>query len=504
MKILQNSAQVFKLVLVTMSCFLLGVTVGTPVSYFIPPLYAGAVVLILSNVKMRRRLLGALLTFCICLPISLLLPPMERLFIHSSVEYKPTVSLLSKFRTYAHNTAELFELRDNVDFIRVAVYNEFDGEIWLGTEIELPPEGAKNVTIDNEEIAQEVLQADQCTTIQGNPAIKYATELVTEFHDGWYSDSAVNQIQNLSGQSVFRIRKLLGDEIMVGDDEQYTSAFAYLMRERGYEARIILGFTVQDSQVFANKITAYNEVKTDEGWCPYYPSPRNRYILDGESAKKATEEQERKLSDLASLSIDPYEPSDVYVGVSGSDSKPSNEDTAENKAESAEPPHSPAQFLPRTLFGVVVIAGILVGIILLPLMYLAFRMRYRNFGKPRRRVIELFRELADRCVVATCDKRGLLAVFWSLFTPATHRFSKLSDYQMAAVISATFSGEVDDFCEMYMSVVYNQDIVSGDKVDKMWGQIREKCKYYAIIKRYEKRRDKTNNSDRGRWDSGTH
>lgn len=85
---------------------------------------------------------------------------------------------------------------------------------------------------------------------------------------------------SLSGHGASRIESLLGSEIMVGDDEQYASAMALMMRSQGVPARVVLGFVAPedltgDQAVFTGKeIRAWTEVFfSGVGWVSFFPTP---------------------------------------------------------------------------------------------------------------------------------------------------------------------------------------------------------------------------------------
>lgn len=83
-----------------------------------------------------------------------------------------------------------------------------------------------------------------------------------------------------AGHGADRMKLLLSQTPMVGDQEQYASAFALMARSLGYPARVVLGFAPktitsgQTSDVKNKDITAWVEVAFDGvGWVPFDPTP---------------------------------------------------------------------------------------------------------------------------------------------------------------------------------------------------------------------------------------
>lgn len=98
---------------------------------------------------------------------------------------------------------------------------------------------------------------------------------------GYYSHGLEGEAPSRSGHGSERIAELVGEEQMIGDDEQYAVAFALMAHELGIPARVVMGFhnpegapetwnlTGEDVKVWAE--VAYEGI----GWVPVVPVPES-------------------------------------------------------------------------------------------------------------------------------------------------------------------------------------------------------------------------------------
>lgn len=90
---------------------------------------------------------------------------------------------------------------------------------------------------------------------------------------GYYSDGA-SALSSPAGHGLNRMLALLGEEAMVGNDEQYASLMALMARELGLPSRVVMGFTVHDGQVRGEDAVAWVEIAYESvGWVAYDPTP---------------------------------------------------------------------------------------------------------------------------------------------------------------------------------------------------------------------------------------
>ncbi|NNC11007.1 transglutaminase domain-containing protein [Planctomonas sp. JC2975] len=91
---------------------------------------------------------------------------------------------------------------------------------------------------------------------------------------------ASDPVPSSAGESAARMTDLLTASPMVGDQEQYATAFALMARHLGYASRVVLGFKpeVKDGSssatVTGDQVTAWVEVPFEGvGWVPFFPTP---------------------------------------------------------------------------------------------------------------------------------------------------------------------------------------------------------------------------------------
>lgn len=128
------------------------------------------------------------------------------------------------------------------------------------------------------------------------PAEKLA-ELETRLREDGFLSHGTGDGGNPSraGHGADRMIDLLGGQYMVGDAEQFASAFALMARSLDYPARVVMGFGVPEGasgsyQVTGSDATAWVEVAFDGvGWVPFYPEPVDTEVPDEQTPKPRTE-----------------------------------------------------------------------------------------------------------------------------------------------------------------------------------------------------------------------
>ena len=90
---------------------------------------------------------------------------------------------------------------------------------------------------------------------------------------------ASDPVPSRAGEGADRMNDLLQKTPMVGDEEQYTTAFALMARHLGYPVRVVMGFKAHTDGKGAvtftgNDVTAWDEVAFQGvGWVPFFPTP---------------------------------------------------------------------------------------------------------------------------------------------------------------------------------------------------------------------------------------
>ncbi|RZS59480.1 transglutaminase superfamily protein [Microcella putealis] len=99
--------------------------------------------------------------------------------------------------------------------------------------------------------------------------------------DGFFSRGrASDSVPSRAGHGADRMIELLERPQMVGDEEQYASAFALMARSLGYPARVVMGFApdvpegAESVAVTGDDVSAWVEVAFDGvGWVAFEPTP---------------------------------------------------------------------------------------------------------------------------------------------------------------------------------------------------------------------------------------
>ena len=108
---------------------------------------------------------------------------------------------------------------------------------------------------------------------------------------------ASDTVPSRAGHGADRITELFERNQMIGDQEQYASAFALMARSLGYPARVVMGFAPeilegQEVEVTGDDVTAWVEVAFDGvGWVAFNPTPDETDIPQDQVPKPQSEPQ---------------------------------------------------------------------------------------------------------------------------------------------------------------------------------------------------------------------
>ncbi|MEO8093313.1 MAG: transglutaminase domain-containing protein [Pseudolysinimonas sp.] len=109
---------------------------------------------------------------------------------------------------------------------------------------------------------------------------------------------ASDAVPSRAGHGADRIKELLERPQLIGDAEQYASAFALMARSLGYPARVVMGFKPDIAagqasvDVVGDDVTAWVEVAFDGvGWVAFDPTPDDTDVPQDQTPKPKSEPQ---------------------------------------------------------------------------------------------------------------------------------------------------------------------------------------------------------------------
>lgn len=108
---------------------------------------------------------------------------------------------------------------------------------------------------------------------------------------------ASDAVPSRAGHGADRITELFERQQMVGDQEQYATAFALMARSLGYPARVVMGFAPeivdgQPAEVTGDDVTAWVEVAFDGvGWVSFDATPEQTDVPQDQVPKPQSEPQ---------------------------------------------------------------------------------------------------------------------------------------------------------------------------------------------------------------------
>lgn len=131
-----------------------------------------------------------------------------------------------------------------------------------------------------------------------NPADQLEAIRINLAEKGFLSRGlASDAVPSRAGHGADRIDDLLSRNQMIGDEEQYASAFALMASTYGYPARVVMGFkpeVVADAptEVRGENVSAWVEVAFDGvGWVTFDPTPDETDIPQDQTPKPQIEPQ---------------------------------------------------------------------------------------------------------------------------------------------------------------------------------------------------------------------
>ncbi|TQL47552.1 uncharacterized protein DUF4129 [Homoserinimonas aerilata] len=159
--------------------------------------------------------------------------------------------------------------------------------------VELPPvEAAPDIV---------TVKAQEFAASAASPAAQLEAIRLALVSQGFLSHGrASDSVASRAGHGADRVTELLERNQMVGDQEQYASAFALMARSLGYPARVVMGFAPDAADVEAapvvevtgDDVTAWVEVAFDDvGWVAFEPTPDETDIPQDQTPKPKSEPQ---------------------------------------------------------------------------------------------------------------------------------------------------------------------------------------------------------------------
>ncbi|MGO4594161.1 transglutaminase family protein [Leifsonia sp. 2TAF2] len=262
---------------------------------------------------------------------------------------------------------------------------------------------------------------------------------------------ASDPVPSRAGQGADRMTDLLSKAPMVGDQEQYASAFALMARRLGYPTRVVMGFapkvTGSTTTVTGDDVTAWDEVAFDGvGWVPFFPTPTKTDAPKNQTTKPKLEPQPQVRQPP------PADPraEDLLTPVKTKDNDP------KDKAKAFQLP---------------VWAWVLLGVIGIPLLayFIPFlliaalkrrrRRRRETTGPPDRRAAGAWDELAD----------GYAELGLTLPERATRLQAAAALEEQSAVQDLPVpDGGLRDLARHVDAAVFDGTVVAEDRVHHAW------------------------------------
>jgi transglutaminase-like putative cysteine protease len=156
--------------------------------------------------------------------------------------------------------------------------------------IELPPvEGSPDIVS---------VRAQELAGSSADPIDQLEAMRLALVDNGFLSHGrASDAVPSRAGHGADRITELFERNQMIGDQEQYASAFALMARSLGYPARVVMGFAPdiiegQPVEVTGDDVTVWVEIAFDNiGWVAFNPTPDETDIPQDQVPQPQSEPQ---------------------------------------------------------------------------------------------------------------------------------------------------------------------------------------------------------------------
>lgn len=142
------------------------------------------------------------------------------------------------------------------------------------------------------------IRAQEFTGTASAPIDQLEAMRIALVENGFLSHGrASDAVPSRAGHGADRITELFERQQMVGDQEQYATAFALMARSLGYPARVVMGFAPeiadgQSAEVTGDDVTAWVEVAFDGiGWVAFDPTPEQTDVPQDQVPKPQSEPQ---------------------------------------------------------------------------------------------------------------------------------------------------------------------------------------------------------------------
>lgn len=209
---------------------------------------------------------------------------------------------------------------------------------------------------------------------------------------GYFSHGQPGEHPSLSGHGADRLARFLGDDVMVGDGEQYAATLALMVREMGLPARVVLGFVPDVAgegsdpvDVTGADVAAWVEVPfVGHGWVPFDATPPESKTVD--------EDPDPQPSEPKPQVVQP--PPDTEAVVSAPDDDTAQPSTRQDDERSSGRPVW-LTVLARAGAGLGVLAVLAAPLLAVAGLKLARRRRRRLAGDPVHRVAGGWDEVMD-------------------------------------------------------------------------------------------------------------
>jgi transglutaminase-like putative cysteine protease len=264
---------------------------------------------------------------------------------------------------------------------------------------------------------------------------------------------ASDPVPSRAGEGADRMSDLFSKQPMVGDQEQYSSAFALMARHLGYPARVVMGFKpkiakgASTATITGDDVTAWTEVAFDGvGWIPFFPTPTKTDAPKDQTTKPKLEPQPQvrqppRTNPKADELLTPVKTKD-------NDPKDKNEPFV----------------IPGWAYVVAAVIGIPLIVYFVPLLIIAAlkrrrRRRRRTTGPPDRRAAGAWDELTDEYT-----ELGL-----TLPERATRRQTAVAiDAQASEQRLTVPDGGLDPLARRVDEAVFAADSVDESRLDALW------------------------------------
>jgi len=158
-------------------------------------------------------------------------------------------------------------------------------------------------------------RVDEAVKDAGSNPIDQARAIETYLKGkGYFSHGLEGESPSRPGHALERLTTMLGNEQMIGDQEQYAVVMGLMLAQSGIPSRVVMGFAPKSSDpnstvtVTGADVSAWVEVPTEGfGWVAFHPTPNE----DQKPTQETPQQRQKPIAQVPQPPLPPQQPAEL-------------------------------------------------------------------------------------------------------------------------------------------------------------------------------------------------